>query len=393
MILDFRFENFRSFRQEARLCLACNNSGGGAMAHRVSAIYGANASGKTNIVNALAGMKFIVNENAKLNSSDRLYYQPFAFVAEEDVPYLSEVTFNISDKVYRYGYTSNETEILSEWLFMSVSYADFAKDVETAVYVVDGDKVVEGVLKNDVAALMPRKRKNTLALVKLDQENNSLAGAILKWFFDLEIVRAYNDPLYYHYSHMHMFDKRYKTKMMEFVKAADPTIAVAKQTTYISKVGDNFNARKTQIQFARKVIGTKNDFVTLPFDEYESSGTQKMFCISGPFVDILKEGKVVVFDEVDAKFHPLLTRRLIDSFNNSESNKKNAQLIVTTHDVGLIRSGVLQKDQVFFCDKNLNGESTLYSLSNFKKLNNYTDEQIAEKYLEGVFGAIPKLDV
>ena len=90
------------------------------MAHRVSAIYGANASGKTNIVNALAGMKFIVNENAKLNSSDRLYYQPFAFVAEEDVPYLSEVTFNISDKTYSYGSTSKESEIMSEWPIMWV---------------------------------------------------------------------------------------------------------------------------------------------------------------------------------------------------------------------------------------------------------------------------------
>ena len=203
------------------------------------------------------------------------------------------------------------------------------------------------------------------------------------------VVQAYNDPSFYQYSHNHLIADK-TGGQLEFIRKADPTI-VKFDEAQIGAADAKTGLVPTQIRFLRRSTAPGNGLVPLPFSDFESAGTQKMFCVSGPIMDILEHGRVVVFDEFESKLHPNLTRALVGYFTDPERNPHAAQLIVTTHDVELMRAGVLTRSQVFFCDKNLHGESKLYSLANFIDSDQYDGKVLAEKYLEGIFGAIPPL--
>lgn len=387
MIIDFRFSNFRSFKDEARLCLDRDGSID-RPAQDVAAVYGANASGKTNVVHAIALFRGIVLSNARLNSADQIGYQPFLLDSCENEPYLTEVTFDLEGMVYRYGFEIASDGVRSEWLFTSKDIAAFRADEEDALFVFDGLDVT-GSQSKAIRELLPRKRSNTLILTKLDQENDALAGKIICWFHDLVVVQAYNDPSFYQYSHNHLIADK-TGGQLEFIRKADPTI-VKFDEAQIGAADAKTGLVPTQIRFLRRSTAPGNGLVPLSFSDFESAGTQKMFCVSGPIMDILEHGRVVVFDEFESKLHPNLTRALVGYFTDPKRNPHAAQLIVTTHDVELMRAGVLTRSQVFFCDKNLHGESKLYSLANFIDSDQYDGKVLAEKYLEGIFGAIPPL--
>ena len=193
MLLDFRFKNFRSFRDEARLCLVKPDCKHGLKdgVHVVSAIYGANASGKTNVINALAIMRGSVLGNSSKNSADPMAYQPFAFDENEE-PYLSEVTFSIGEIIYRYGFLVSMAEVLGEWLFRYDDFVSFTSNRERKIFTRGGSEV-EGELADELLQLLPKTRANMLLLVKLDQENDSLARKIMEWFKNLTVLKAFSD--------------------------------------------------------------------------------------------------------------------------------------------------------------------------------------------------------
>jgi len=387
MLLDFRFKNFRSFRDETRLCLVKPDYKHDLKdgVHVVSAIYGANASGKTNVTNAFAIMRGSVLGNSSKNSADPMAYQPFAF-DENDEPYLSEVTFSIGEIIYRYGFLVSKTEVLGEWLFRYDDFVSFVSNRERKIFTRGGGEV-EGELAGELLPLLPKTRANMFLLVKLDQENELLARQIMEWFKNLTVLKAFSDTQMYGYSHEHILQQSHKDRMMELIRFADPTI-VSVAERQLTMPDPRTGQAPVQVEFVRNNIsGSK--LISLPFEEYESAGTQKMFCMSGPFVDIIKNGYTVIVDELDAKFHPLLTRKIVGQFTNPEINLNAAQLIMTTHDVELIRAGVVKQDQVRFCDKNEAGVSAMYSLDDFAIVRKIGAEDVARKYLEGVFGAVP----
>ena len=123
-------------------------------------------------------------------------------------------------------------------------------------------------------------------------------------------------------------------------------------------------------------------------DKHESEGTKKLFALSGPLVDTLKYGKVLIIDELDARLHPLLTQQLIKLFNESEKNPKCAQLVFTTQDTNLLDHQHLRRDQIWFAEKDHLGASHLYSLVEFKIDN---DAPFERDYIQGRYGAIPYL--
>jgi AAA15 family ATPase/GTPase len=124
----------------------------------------------------------------------------------------------------------------------------------------------------------------------------------------------------------------------------------------------------------------------LDFDENESEGTKKVFALAVPILDTLKNGEVLVVDELDARFHPLMTRTIIDLFNSNDTNPHNAQLIFMTHDTNLLNKIVFRRDQIWFLEKNKEGVSDLYSLVEFKVDKNSDFEN---DYIKGKYGAIP----
>ena len=134
----------------------------------------------------------------------------------------------------------------------------------------------------------------------------------------------------------------------------------------------------------------KNDdayeLVDVNFEEFESDGTKKLFAISTPVVYALTYGKMVFFDELDSKFHPLIVKKIISQFNSIDSNSKNAQFICNTHNPLILDEDTLMKDQFWFVNKNVKAESELYRLSDFTDLRS---KYLSRKYLLGQFDAIP----
>lgn len=399
MLIDFRFENFRSYHREARLQLARNGE-----VNRVAAIYGPNASGKTNVVNALAMMRGMVLGSSSLNSTDVIGFQPFVFaVKDEKSEGLFEVTFSTDEGVWRYGFSFDEKVITAEWLF---EYQDLTHCFEgkgRQIYVREGANC-DGELQTAVE-LLPKTLPNMLLLAKLDQDNVELAHKIMGWFRNLVIIQAYSDDNLYSYSHNQLSSRgRYAQRMLELLKFADPTVAAVRKVPAESETGLGREAderlrhyakanglRAEKIELVRRAADAQV-LVPLPFDEFESAGTQKMFCLSGPLTDILEHGYTLVVDEVDSKFHPSLTQKIFSMFADASTNPHRAQLIVTTHDVELMRSGMLRPQQIFFSEKNLRGESSLYSLADFRNSEQYRAPEIADRYLQGIFGSIPSFE-
>jgi hypothetical protein len=151
----------------------------------------------------------------------------------------------------------------------------------------------------------------------------------------------------------------------------------------------NGGGKLTSIQtIHRKFDGEGNSVSTELFDldDQESEGTQKVFALAGPLVDTLKNGKVLIIDEFDARIHPLISRAIVELFNSNESNSNNAQLIFMTHDTNLLSNRLFRRDQIWFTEKNRYGATDLYSLAEYKIRN---DASFESDYIKGRYGAIP----
>ena len=123
-------------------------------------------------------------------------------------------------------------------------------------------------------------------------------------------------------------------------------------------------------------------------EKHESEGTQKLFAFSGPLLDTLEKGKILIVDELDARLHPLMTRQIIQLFNDPETNPHHAQLVFSTQDTNQLDNRLLRRDQVWFIEKERQGASVLYSLVEFKERDNAVHDK---DYVLGRYGAIPYL--
>lgn len=417
MLLSFRVANFRSIANEMELSLRpmakYHRKGENvyslpqAQALNVVSIYGANASGKSNIVKAIGFMRRTVLRSANLGSVDRLHVEPFllneTFVQE---PSLFEVTFMARGQVYRYGFRLSDTQVVEEWLFVSKRDEE---DLERALFIREGGKLLRTDRRSlpklrvlDMDSLLP----NVLLLSRLDQLNNTTAKVVMRWFKDLKVLTGSHFPKWETYTAQKLSDGSYCNAIKNFVRMADPNIIDVIGEVYpvdMSKVPSFFREMikdkesasiqeyRTQMMRRRKDGG----LVAFDLDEAESEGTAKMFDIAGPIVDILLNGYTVVVDELEAMLHPLLTRRIIQLFADSKSNPKQAQLIFVSHDVSQLsnRFGVLARDQIWFCAKDCFGQTELYSLAEVKQSSPEELEDFDKKYLEGRYGGIPTFSV
>jgi AAA15 family ATPase/GTPase len=118
----------------------------------------------------------------------------------------------------------------------------------------------------------------------------------------------------------------------------------------------------------------------------ESTGTQRLFALAAPVLDVLRDGRVLIIDELDSSLHPLLVRQLIGMFHNSRINKNKAQLVFSTHDTSLLDQSIFRRDQVWFTEKDSDQATNLYPLTDFSPRKN---EALEKGYLMGRYGAVP----
>lgn len=409
MFIDFNVKNFRSFHEQQMFSLIKSKSdehpNNAFSIHENSnfsllktvAIYGANASGKSNFLKALYTMKRIVTGNYQ--RGDKLPITPFKLNSSTiDQPTEFEITFIVDNVRYQYGFSASATQIYDEWLFAypkghAQKWLERIWDQETQSY----DWKFSSFLLGSKQIWLQSTRENALFLSTAVQLNSEQLKPIFDWF---------NDIL--HFSNSDGFTPIFtanlcednKSDILEFLKTADfhiSDINVEKKELNISDFPTempeqlkDFLAKnlKGEKGLRLETIHIDNNGKQVPFDFHdESDGTQKFFAFAGPILDVLRNGYVLCIDELNVNLHPKLVKFLVELFHHPESNPKNAQLIFTTHETSILTQDVFRRDQIWFCERSKEQSSILYPLSDFSPKKG--KENLELGYLSGRYGALP----
>lgn len=419
MLIEFTIGNYLSFKDPVTLSMVSANTKARDANLNVNttiivddqlsllsstAIYGANASGKSNFIRAIAFMKkFVLISSKDSVIDDPIRIQPFRLsTATENRPSFFQVSFLLENVKYRYGFEASRKEIVSEWLFAAPTQKEsrlFIRD-ESGIHVSRSFKEGKG--------LEEKTRQNALFLSVVAQWNGPLASKILGWFQSLKVISGLNDSSYKGFTIKSFEDGSYRQEIIKLVKSLDlgiEDISSKKRSDEHFKVfiPDNLPSEiretvieqaeneRVSIQTAHKKFdeaGSPIEAEMFDLSANESNGTEKLFYLTGPLLDVLSRGTILCIDEMEARLHPLITRVLIGLFNSKETNPKGAQLIFTTHDTNLLSNKIFRRDQIWFTEKDHYGCSHLYSLAELKVRN---DASFESDYFEGRYGAIPFL--
>ena len=397
MLIRFSFKNFKSFKNENCLDMEATSLKeheynvakiGNGEYLKVSAIYGANASGKTNVLQAFDYMKkrILVSDDSKKNSpidEENVY----SFMINNDPIALEVEILAKNNKIYKYGFEVLKDTIISEWLF--------EKRVNKFYSIFERENNNVSMKPNKISDLVNIDERTLFLNIysKIDRNNKDFSN-VYDWFVNSTYLDLGN-PNFERFINNRvslkiLSDENYKKELLKFIKTFDSGIEGIK-TTPDSIEAVKSNNGMIDIEVIHK--GENGELKALPF-YLESNGTRKMFHLFDFFMDALKNGMVLFVDELDAKLHPLLTRYIINLFHNSDTNKGNGQLIYSTHDTVNLNNDTFRRDEIWFAEKDKDGISKIYSLSDYKindtKVRN--DATYNKDYLSGRYGAIPVLE-
>jgi hypothetical protein len=417
MLIDFRLTNYRSFHETQTLSMVAVSgkehettnlfASGSTVALRLlrsAIVYGPNAGGKTNLVRALQFMQgMVLNSATQIQEGQKLNVQPFLFGTEaHDQPTRFEV--NIMEESgegeirYQYGFSLTSERVISEWLFAAPkgrAKLIFQREYEpeTGKYQWDWGASFVG-RKED---LRDKTRANGLFLSTAVLFNNEQLRPVFIWFQNRLAIIPDNALIMLGHTLGMCTTDNDKADIISFFRDADISITgvsldkqpVKKVTIAFDLVSGAKETKTTEdeamlVRFRHRSRDGLSE-LELPLAE-ESSGTQKLFALAGPWLDVMRKRRVLVVDELDRSLHPLICRHLIGRFNNSRTNPQNAQLIATTHDTSLLDPHLLRRDQVWFIEENRQQASHLYSLVEFSPRKEASLEQ---DYLRGRYGALP----
>lgn len=431
MIEEFFIKNFLSFRNEVTFSMLAANSvkeneedaenkvnsvhvipeTNNVRILKTAAIYGANGSGKSNVINALMFfyqmvMESFSNDNIlKGFARNKYLFDNFS----ENEPSEFQLAFWIEGARYRYGFSVGKEEIVAEWLFVQTK----GSARESYCFKREGENITVNTRTfQKSSGVVERTRNNALFLSTASQFNVPLAMMLKYWLRDNiafvngigEGTRMFSARQFIRDNYMHDNIVTMLGKVDNGVKGLDvqefeeeqynPTVNTDPQMTF-SQV-DNVDKKEQIHRFDISAVHDVYDegMITgnkvLPF-RYESMGTNKMFSLSGPWFDTLRKGGTLIIDEFGTSLHTLLSMELVKMFE-SKLNTKGAQLIITTHDTNLLRKDIFRRDQIWFTEKDKFGASDLYSLVEYK-INQATsvrnDATFSKDYLIGKYGAIP----
>lgn len=402
MLIRFSFKNFKSFKNENCLDMEATSlkeheynvaktENGEYL--KVSAIYGANASGKTNVLQAFDYMKkrILVSDDSKKNSpidGENIY----SFMINNAPIALEVEILAKNNKIYKYGFEVLKDTIISEWLFekrVNKFYAIFERENNNV-----------SMKPNKISDLVNIDERTLFLNIysKIDRNNEDFSN-VYDWFVNSMYLDLGN-PNFERFINNRvslkiLSDENYKKELLKFIKTFDSGIEGIRTTP------DSIEAVKSNngiIDIEVLHRGENGELKALPF-YLESNGTRKMFHLFDFFMDALKNGMVLFVDELDAKLHPLLTRYIINLFHNSQTNIGNGQLIYSTHDTVNLNKETFRRDEIWFAEKDKDGISEIYALSDYileddknsgKKVRN--DATYNKDYLTGRYGAIPVLE-
>ncbi len=434
MLVEFSVQNYRSFKERVTLSMVAaklrssdkqldtdnvievNNK---LALLRSGLIYGANASGKSNLVQALHFMRdFVANSAREGQATDMIPVKPFSLnTSTIDQPSAFEVVFLLDGVQYRYGFAATSQKVTEEWLYFVPTRVEvelFTRDTD-GIYVKDRFRECRG--------LEEMTRDNALFLSVSAQFNKPVAKRLLQWFtMNCRALNTIGDEGYLPFTISCIAKGRYKKQIVELVRRLDlgiRDISVIEEPIKEKKDAKSSNLGKERVSPGADIsissnMDTQLEFVTyhaqrdnegnivreIPFFGHlmESEGTRKVIALLVPILDVLTNGWTLFIDEIDTRMHPLITSEIIRLFNSPETNPKNAQLICVTHDTNLLDRRRFRRDQIYFMEKDGNEATRLYSLAEFKlpsikgKGRSIRNDASYEKdYIQGRYGAIPYL--
>lgn len=423
MLINFRFGNYKSFKDECIFTMETEKisdlSELNTFSHnnyellKTAVIYGRNASGKSNLFKALSKMREIVLRSTEEEPKYKINIDCFLLNQMNcNKPTLFEIEFIVNDVLYKYGFEILNHEVHTEWLYRKeqryVSLFHRSSPEKESIEIV---KKYSAEWKK----YAEMTRRNSLFLSRMANLACDFAIELRNWFMNFQIITSD----YMKDSNTNSFissSEEFKKSVVSFLQKAHVDIEdiktemvpfdlnIGKMPESLKKellkllVKDDLVVEMNKTEPMVPEIKTihsiyDNDNNRISYAEFnlsqESKGTQKLYALSASIIEVLKEGGILFIDEFDTNLHPELTEYIISLFNSISNNRKNAQLIVITHNPLLMDSKYIRRDQIWIVDKDEYGSSELYRVTDF---NVRKDKKLMKSYLLGQFGSVPDID-
>ena len=416
MLIEFSVGNFKSIKEVETLSLHASNLSSkfphlevnnlfkkrdDLVLLKSKAIYGANASGKSNAYKAIDAFKNIVENSVGNDRVLRRNISPFKLCDSSiKEPSFFQIQFLLEDVIYRYGFVADKEQVHSEWLFKKAERETFLFTREGDESEINNSQFSEGNILTEIfknSEDTPIKTSYLFLTFIAKVLNGKVSSELFKYITTkITLVSGLDSELNKKNAEIFIENKKQKEILVSLVKAADMGIDdidyVELNKSSSENEVDSKSTEKEKLVFAvkKKYDNNNNEkgLQAMGFEFEESKGTQKMFELAPYIINCLNEGGLLFIDEFDSRFHSLLTKKIVELFNSKSNNK--GQLIFITHDTNLLSSKLLRRDQISFASRDRYGASHFYSLAEFKGVRSSSSYE--NDYIHGKYGAIPSLN-
>lgn len=419
MLVQFAVQNFMSFREEAVLSMLAAKRRSkdkdldekstfqtdfGIKLLKTAVIYGANASGKSNIFKAMRFMKTLaINSSKESQKDEEIDVSPFLLnTLSATQPSKFSIIFIYNNNMYEYAFSASKDRIFTE----SLKIKSKTDERERILFTRAGSKIKVYKEFQEGTGLEKRTRDNALFLSVCANFDGSISAGVISWFRTVKIITGNSDVGIMPFTIGKLRNAESNEKALNMLEAFDIGITKIKvaesnedavpealrslQAAFKKLPGNiSFNLEAGKVLTEHKVFDEHGDVagsIDFNIETNESEGTKKLIALSGPLIDSLENSLILFLDELDSRLHPLLSLQILKLFNCNQKNNKNAQLIAATHSTNMLDKDILRRDQIWLTSKNAPGESTLRSLVEYKVRN---DASFEKDYLSGKYGAIP----
>lgn len=410
MFIGFNVENFLSIKERQELSMVANADKEMESTHcfrpvdgmdlrllKSAAIYGANASGKSNVVKAILYMRdVILTSSAGEKIVEGTGFQPFKLDRNSlKKPGVFEIQFLLEHKVYEYGFKIDGEKILGEWLYFYPQKHRallFSREIsENEEWKLSGNGQPESGYKykfgnyfrGEKHKIISLTRPNALYLTVGAQFAQPVLKSVFQWFSDFlkPGITPGDKRIDEFTSGLIETDSKLKQRIIRFLKSADLGIEDIK----INPPEERGKGEALDIKMIHRAVLDDTEVLADIDFHSESMGTRRMYQLAGPLLHTLVYGGVLIIDELEDSLHIHMLKALLEEFFETSIN---SQIIFTTHDVQLLEEKIFRRDEIWFTEKRGDGATELFSLSDFKPKPR-KDKSLKNGYLNGAFGALP----